>query len=74
MKTLKLSFDFSDNPKLVELLRMNAAKTGKTQKAILVDALNYYLSNQQEEEFILSAANKSFDEWSNPEDEVYDTL
>lgn len=74
MKTLKLSFDFSDAPKLVELLRTRAAATGMTQKAILIEALKHYLSNSQEEEFILSAADRSFAEWSNPEDAVYDTL
>ena len=73
-KGAKLNFDFSDNPKLVELLRLAAAKRGVTQKAILVEALSNYFSDKQDEEFILAAASDSFREWSNSEDEVYDTL
>lgn len=74
MKTLKLSFDLSDEPQLVEWLRIRSAKSGKSQKSILVEALKRYLSDAQEEQFMLSAADKSFAEWSNPEDDIYDTL
>ena len=74
MKALQLSFDLSDEPQLVEWLRIRAAQSGKSQKSILVEALKRYLSDPQEEQFMLSAADKSFTEWSNPEDDIYDTL
>jgi hypothetical protein len=74
MKTLKLSFDFSDQPKLVELLRVQAAASGKSQKAMLIEALNHYFSNVLDEEFIAQAANLSFAEWNNPEDDVYNNF
>lgn len=58
----------------MEWLRIRSAKSGKSQKSILVEALKRYLSDAQEEQFMLSAADKSFAEWSNPEDDIYDTL
>jgi hypothetical protein len=73
-KALKLNFDFSDEPKLVELLRVQSAQRGITQKRMLVEALNRYFSDKQEEQFIMSAANNSFKEWNNPADEIYDSL
>lgn len=74
MKTLKLSFDLSDNPQVIELLRLRAAQKGISQKAILIEALQAYFAQDQENEFIKSAADKVFAEWNNPDDEVYDTL
>jgi hypothetical protein len=74
MKALKLSFDLSDEPQLVEWLRIRSAKSGKSQKSILVEALKRYLSDAQEDQFILSAADKSFAEWSNPEDDIFDPI
>lgn len=74
MKSLKLSFDFSDKPQLVEHLRLQAAKLGVSQKSLLVEALEGYFASKQETEFLLSAANKMFSEWDNPEDEIYNTL
>jgi|GEM_PF-1322763 len=73
-KSYKLNIDFSDEPKLIELLRLQAAKHGLTQKSVLIEALSRYFSDKQEEEFVIYAANRSFVEWNNPEDDVYDTL
>ena len=74
MKALKLSFDLSDYPKLVELLRVEGARSGKGQKGILVEALEGYFSNHVETRWLLSAADKAFAEWDNTADSVYDDL
>lgn len=74
MKKYKLSFDITDNPKLLDLLRVYSATSGKSQKAILIEALTCYFDRAQENDFLVSAANKSFSEWINPEDEIYDSF
>lgn len=74
MKSNKLSFDFSDEPQLVELLRVEAAKTNKTQKAILIESLKAYFSDKLENTLLYRAADKTFEEWNNESDSVYDTL
>lgn len=74
MKTLKLSFDLTDQPQLVEALRLEAARSSTSQKAILVSALEAYFSNRLENSFLASAAHRSFTEWDNSEDSIYDTL
>ena len=74
MKSGKLSFDFSDSPQIVELLRITAAKKGKSLKAIVSEALERYFDNEQENVFLMSAADKAFAEWDNSDDDVYDTL
>lgn len=74
MKSNKLSFDFSDEPQLVELLRMEAAKTNRTQKAILIESLKAYFADKLENTLLYRAAEKSFSEWDNDSDSIYDTL
>lgn len=74
MKTAKLSFDLSDHPEMIEMLRFQAATTQKSQKAILIQALEAYFSHQLESRLILSAAEKIFSEWDNKEDEVYNSF
>jgi len=66
MKTVKMSFDFTDQP--------DAARKGRTQKAIVVDALKAYFADQLESTLLLRAAELTFAEWDNQEDQVYDTL
>jgi hypothetical protein len=70
----QVTFDFRDHPRLLEVLKILAAKERTTQKAIVVDALTAYLSQKQENLAMLLAADKSFAEWDNEEDQVYDTL
>ncbi len=70
----QVTFDFRDQPQLLDMLRLLAAKRRTTQKAVLTDALNAYFSQRQEEIALLTAAEKSFAEWDNEEDRVYDTL
>ncbi len=69
-----MTFDFMDHPRLLEALRMLAAKQRTTQKGIVIDALTAYLSQKQKNLALLLAADKSFAEWDNEEDQVYDTL
>ena len=74
MKAAKVSFDFSDRPKVVELLRVYASQSGKSQKAILLEALEAYFSEKMETHLLLRAAERTFAEWDNPDDEVYNSL
>lgn len=74
MKTAKLSFDLSDHPEVLEMLRLQSASTRKSQKAILVQALEAYFSHQLESRLVLSAAEKVFSEWNSEEDEIYNSL
>jgi hypothetical protein len=74
MKALKLCLDLSDTPKVVQYLRVLSARRRQTQKAIVVEALQQYFARNQEDEFIRQAADRTFGEWDNPEDAVYDSL
>lgn len=74
MKARKVSFDFRDRPELVEMLRTQAAREGRTQKAIVAQALESYFAHRQESSFVLKAAEQSFQEWENEDDQVYDSL
>ena len=74
MKTLKVSFDFTDVPDLVELLRLEAATTYRSQKGIVVEALQTYFSNRVETTSVYKLAEKTFAEWACEEDSVYDKL
>jgi len=74
MKSVKLSFDFSDRPQLVEKLRLHAAREGTTQKAIVIDALEAYFAHKLESALLLKAAERTFQEWDNEDDPVYDSL
>jgi hypothetical protein len=74
MKTKKVSFDFSDEPKVLDLLRIRSVQKGMTQKAIVIEALSRYFAQDQEDEFLKAAASNTFAEWNNPEDEIYDSL
>ena len=74
MKSLKLSFDFRDQPQLVEMLRVQAAQEGTTQKAIVIDALGSYFARKRESTSVLKAAEQVFREWDNEDDKIYDSL
>ena len=74
MKSLKLSFDFRDRPQLVEMLRVQAMREGTTQKAVVMHALEAYFAHTLESTFLLKAAEQSFQEWDNEDDQVYDSF
>jgi hypothetical protein len=70
----QVTFDFRDQPRLLDVLKMMAARKKTTQKAIVIDALTAYFSQEQENLALLLAADKTFAEWDNEDDRVYDTL
>jgi hypothetical protein len=70
----QVTFDFGDHPRLLDALRITAARDKTTQKAIVVDALTAYFSQRQENLALLLAADEAFAEWDNEEDQVYDRL
>jgi hypothetical protein len=74
MKAAKLSFDFSDHIEVVEQLRLLAATRGLSMKVIVLKALEAYFANTSENQLLLRAAEKSFSEWDNPHDKVYDSF
>jgi hypothetical protein len=74
MERRQVTFDFSDQPHLLAALRMMAAREKTTQKAVVIEALTAYFSQKQETLAILLAAEKSFAEWDNEEDRVYDSV
>ena len=74
MERHQVTFDFHDHPRLLALLKTIAARQGTTQKAILIEALSAYFAHKQEELAMLLAAEKTFAEWDNEDDQIYDTL
>ena len=74
MKSTKFSFDFADAPEIVTALRSEAVRSGKSQKALVIEALEAYFSHRFENRFLLRAAEQTFQEWDNPDDAVYDKL
>jgi hypothetical protein len=70
----QVTFDFKDHPRLLDILKMMAARERTTQKAIVIDALTAYFSQKQENLALLMAADKAFAEWDNEDDRVYDSL
>ena len=74
MKSSKINFDLTDRRELVELLRRRAADAGTTQKEVLIKALDAYFANEQESMLLETAASRSFAEWNNPEDAIYDKI
>ena len=73
-KALKLTFDLSDQPELVELLRAYSLKERQSQKDVVIRALEAFFADKQESRILLRAAEQSFAEWENPEDEIYNDL
>jgi len=70
----QVTFDFRDQPQLLDMLKILAVKQKTTQKAIVVEALTAFFSHRQEALALLQAADSSFAEWENEQDRVYDTL
>lgn len=68
----RVTFDFGDQPRLLDILKIMAARGRTTQKAIVIAALAAYFSQKQENLALLMAADKAFGEWDNEEDRVYD--
>lgn len=74
MKSKRITLDFSDSPKLLDLVRAHSVSTGQSQKEVFTEALTLYFSLAQENLFILDVAEKAFAQWDNQVDAIYDTL
>ncbi|MCU0245033.1 MAG: hypothetical protein MUC42_00575 [Bryobacter sp.] len=74
MKSNRLSFDLSDQPQIAQRLRREAARRRRTQKSLMIEALESYFSQRAEDKGLLKAAESSFAEWNNAEDAVYDNV
>lgn len=72
MKSSRLNIDLSDTPYLAQQLWVLSARRRITQKAIVIEALRQYFLRDEENEFILLAADRSFAEWDN-EGEAWET-
>ena len=70
----KITLDLSQAPQLLDLLRLQSAQKGVSQKSIVIEALQAYFSSEKEDLLLLSAANKAFQDWDNEDDKVYDTI
>ena len=74
MSKERLSFDFSDMPDLVEMLRVYSIQNKCSLKAVLIEALEALFANKLENSILQGAASVTFAEWDNDEDSVYDSL
>lgn len=74
MKSHRVSFDFSDDPKILELLRNFSAASGKSQKSIVIEALKSHFAEKMETRMLWRAAEQTFSDWDNEDDEVYNDL
>jgi hypothetical protein len=70
----QVTFDFGDHPRLLDVLKMMAERERTTQNAIVIDALTAYFSQKQDDLALLMAADKTFGERDNEDDQVYDAL
>lgn len=68
MKSSKLSFNFSNLPELLVMLKIEAKRQNTTEKAIIVKALKAYFADKFENNLLLAAAEKTFKEWEREED------
>lgn len=68
---MKLTFDFTEKPELVELLKTYCLKKRQSQKEVVIKALEAFFADKLENRLLMKAAERSFSEWDNPEDEIY---
>lgn len=73
-KAIKLTFDLSDKPELVDLLKAYSLRQRQTQKDVVIQALEAYFADKLEGRMLLKAAEQSFAEWNSPEDEIYNDI
>ena len=73
MSNARLSTDLGD-PRLLKLLKQEAASTDQSIKEILVQALEAYFAHRLETKALAKASESSFDEWNDPRDAEYDQL
>jgi hypothetical protein len=69
----RLTLDFGD-PKLVQMVKWEAVKSGGSMKDVIVKALEAYFTAELEYQAMLNGASQSFAAWDNKKDAVYDQL
>ena len=69
----RLTIDLQ-NPKLLTLLKFEAAREGKLLREVVVEAIECHLSHRRENQALLKLAEPAFEEWDNPKDSDYDRL
>ena len=72
-RATRLSADLGD-PRLMRLLKAEAAEHGCSVKDVLVTALESYFAHRLETRALLKAAEDIFTEWNDPKDSDYDSL
>jgi hypothetical protein len=69
----RLSADLGD-PKLLKLLKAEAAEKESSVKEVLITAIESYFSHRLENKELQRLSEVVFDEWSDPRDSEYDKL
>lgn len=69
----RISTDLSD-PRLIRLLKAEAAEKDTTIKEVLTRALEAYFAEQLETKAFSKLAESAFDDWDDPRDAEYDRL
>lgn len=72
MKT-RISTDLGD-PRLIQLLKLEAQETNTTMRGVLIRALEGYFNHRLETRALLKASEAIFMEWNNPLDSDYDRI
>ncbi len=73
MSNSRLSTDLGD-PRLLKLLKQEAALTDQSIKDVLVKAIEAYFANRLENKALAKASESLFEEWSDPRDAEYDNI
>ena len=73
MSSSKLSTDLGD-PKLLKMLKQEAAATDSSMKDVLVNALENYFGHRLETKALMKLSESVFEEWNNELDQDYDKL
>jgi hypothetical protein len=74
MKAAKLSLDFTDRPEIIQTLRRLSVHSGESQKTIVIRALEAYFAQKMENQFLMTAAESTFAEWNNDDDDTYNSF
>lgn len=69
----RISTDLGD-PRLMRLLKAEAAERDTTVKDVLTRALEAYFAERLETKALAKLAEASFSEWNDPRDAEYDRL
>lgn len=69
----RLSTDLGD-PKLLKLLKAEAAEKDSSIKDVLITALESYFAHRIETKSLQRASEVAFDEWDDPRDSEYDAI